>query len=176
MCLVIDANVIGKVFNQRNAEHKRFSPVALWVTTGTGSVIYGGTKYLKEFGEGKYLGLFAELLKASRAVRVETKAVDDRALELKAKVPEEEFDDEHIVALVGLSKCCLVCTDDLVSPPYLRRKDLYPPGVKTPYIYRSLADKKHCCVRLIVEICPRRVAPSRREKKPRARPSVEILK
>jgi hypothetical protein len=174
MCVIIDANTIGKVFDLRNADHKRFSPVAAWVTTGTGSVVYGGTKYLKELGGGRYLDLFSQLAKAGRAVCINTKAVDDRARELKARVPDKEFDDEHLVALVGLSKCCLVCTDDVRALPYLKRKDLYPPGVRVPFIFRSPADKKHCCDRFIVEVCPKRAMPSRRRKKPRSRPPVDI--
>lgn len=169
MCLVIDVNVISKVFNRRNVEHGRFEPVQVWVMAGTGSVIYGGSKYLKELGDGKYLSLFIELTKARRAIRVDKKAVDRRALEVKAKVLEEDFDDEHIVALVGVSKCCLVCTDDKRSVPYLRRRDLYPPGVKVPYIYRSLADKIHCCIR---KTCPQKSTRRRWEKKPKARPKL----
>jgi hypothetical protein len=176
MCLVIDVNAISKVFDPRNAEHDRFRPVALWVTSGSGSVIYGGTRYLKELGEGRYLRLFTELLKARRAVRIDTRAVDDLAVKLKIKVPDKNFDDEHIVALVGLSRCCLVCTDDTKSLPYIRRSDLYPPGVKVPYIYRSLKHRKHCCSRLLVEVCPRRVAQSKGGKKPKSRPTVEALK
>ncbi|MGA7235229.1 MAG: hypothetical protein WBY44_06105 [Bryobacteraceae bacterium] len=167
--------MIGKVFNPRNAEHERFKPIAIWVTTGSGSVVYGGTKYLRELSKGKYLNLFTELARVRRAVKVDTKSVDDRAMELKIRVPDEEFDDEHIVALIGLSKCCLVCTDDLRSLPYLKRKDLYPRGVKPPYIYRSLTDKKHCCAKLIVEICPTRVANYRHGKKSKSRPKAELL-
>jgi hypothetical protein len=174
MCIVIDANVIGKVFDRRNNEHARFKPVTLWVTIGNGSVVYGGTKYLKELGGGKYLALFAELAKVRRAVRVSTKAVDDRARQLKELVPEDEFDDEHLVALVGISRCCLVCTDDLKFLPYLRRKDLYPDGVRVPHVYRAIADRRYCSDRLIVEICPRRVALSRRGKKSKSRPKVAI--
>jgi hypothetical protein len=171
MCLVIDQNVISKVFDSRNAEHKRFHPVQVWVMTGTGSVIYGGTKYIKELGKGKYLGLFAELLKARRAIRVDTKSVDDRALVLKLMVPEKEFNDEHIIAVVGISRCCLVCTDDKRSIPYLKRKDLYPPGVHVPRVYRSLADKRHCCAR---KRCPQRPMPRRRGKKPKSRPKLDV--
>ena len=47
MCLVIDANSIGKVFDKRNAAHGRFKPVYLWVMNGDGSVIFGGSRYLK---------------------------------------------------------------------------------------------------------------------------------
>lgn len=174
MCLVIDANTISKVFDPRNVEHKRFKPVASWVTSGLGSIIYGGTKYMKELGEGKYLQLFLELLRARRAVRMDTKAVDDLALKLKAAVPDEDFDDEHIVALVGISRCCLVCTDDARSIPYLRPRNLYPPGAKPPHIYRSLSDKKHLHSRFIVEVCPKRTALSRRGKKPKSRAIVDI--
>lgn len=132
MCLIIDANTIGKVFDPNNVEHSRFAPVSIWVVSGSGSVIYGGTKYLKELGKGKYLGLFTELLKARRAVVIDRKAVDDLASALKAQVPDKDFDDEHIVALVVLSRACLVCTDDKKSIPYLKRRDLYPPGVQVP--------------------------------------------
>jgi hypothetical protein len=174
MCVVIDANVIGKVFDPYSTEHHRFRPVALWVTTGNGSVIYGGTKYMKELGEGRYLALFKELGTARRAVVVGTKDVDDRAQVLKELVPEAKFDDEHLIALVGISKCCLVCTDDLKCLPYLRRRDLYPDGVRIPHVYRSIADRRHCCDRLIVGICPKRVVSLRHRKKPKARPKVAI--
>jgi hypothetical protein len=174
MCIVIDENAIGKVFDRRNAQHERFKPVKDWVTTGTGSVIYGGTKYLKELGKGKYLGIFAELLRMRRAINVDKQAVDDRALELKAEVPDKDFDDEHIVALVGISRCCVVCTDDKRSIPYLRRQDLYPTGVKVPHIYRALADKKYCCMKMIVEICAARATSiRRRRRKPKSRPKLD---
>jgi len=174
MCLVIDANTIGKVFDSRNADHSRFKPVARWVTHGHGSVIYGGAKYLAELGKGKYLGLYVELLKNGRAVRIDRKSVDDRAVLLKAKIKDKKFNDEHIVALVGLSKCRLVCTDDIESLPYLKRKELYPQGVRVPYIYRNPADSKHCCTQMIVEICKQRSATSRRDRKPKQRPPVKM--
>jgi len=174
MCVVIDANVIGKVFDPYSAEHARFRPIALWVTRGSGSVIYGGSKYKKELGGGRYLNLFKELGTARRAVLVGTRDVDERARVLKKLVPEAKFNDEHIVALVGISKCCLVCTDDLECLPYLRRKDLYPDGVRVPRVYRSIADKKHCRGGLVVGMCPKRVISLRHRKKPRARPKVTI--
>lgn len=176
MCLVIDANALSKVFDSSNSEHARFKPVAVWVTTGTGSVVWGGSKYIKELGKGRYLRFFGELTKANRAVMVDTAAVDERARRLRAKVPDKEFNDPHIVALVGVSRCCLVCTDDTESLPYLRRNDLYPDGVRAPHIYRQLKDAKHCSSRLIVDICPKRAAASRRGKKPKARPVVETMR
>jgi hypothetical protein len=175
MCLVIDANAVSKVFDADNAEHPRFKPVAAWVASGAGSVIYGGSTYMRQLGEGKFLSLFVELRKAQRAVSIDDADVDKRELILKERVPDKEFDDAHIVALVGLSKCCLVCTDDLASLPYLKRKDLYPPGVKVPHIYRNLEDRRHCCGRLIVDVCPKRTPAPLTNKKSKKRPRVEIL-
>ena len=105
MCLVIDTCVIGKVFDKNNAQHKKFTAVYAWVTEGTGTVIYGGTKFFKELGHGRYLALFTELRKVRRAINIDTRAVDARASVVKAIAPEKEFDDEHIVALVGVSRC-----------------------------------------------------------------------
>ena len=172
---MIDVNTLSKVFDSSNSEHARFKPVATWVTVGAGSVIWGGSAYIRELGNGRYLRFFGELTKANRAVRMDTLAVDDRARKLKARVPEREFDDPHIVALVGIARCCLVCTDDTKSLPYLRRRDLYPDGVRVPRIYRSLSDAKHCSNRLIVSACPKRIAIHPGGKKPKARPTVEIM-
>ena len=62
-----------------------------------------------------------------RLVRIPDDAVDALAAELKKRVPQKEFNDEHIVALVALSKCCVVCTDDKRAIQFLKRKD--PKGV-----------------------------------------------
>jgi hypothetical protein len=174
MCLVIDASAMSRVFDNRNAEHHIFKPVAAWVLTGNGSVIYGGTKYLQELGYGKYLALFQRLRKAKRAVLVDRKSVDDRAAALKIMVPEKNFNDPHIVALVGISRCCVVCTSDDKALPYIRRRELYPDGVRVPFVYNTLAAKKHCCNRHLVDICPKR-AIAKRGKKPKSRPSVKLV-
>lgn len=176
MCVIIDANVIGKVFNSRNSEHERFKPLSLWVTRGNGTVVYGGTKYIKELNKGQYLALFVELTKAGRAVNVDAQRVDDRARQIKAIVSNDDFDDEHIVALVGVSRCRLVCTDDVRSLPYLKQRRLYPTGVKVPNIYRSPSDKKHCSTKLLVGVCRDRspAMANRAGKKPKARRKVEI--
>ncbi len=175
MCIVIDANTLSKVFDQTNAQHSRFKPVFRWVMSGNGSVVYGGTKYIKELGRGRYASLFVELVKIRRAVEIPKKAVDDRAAELKRLVPDDDFDDEHIVALIGISGCRLVCTGDKRSLPYLRRRDLYPQGVRIPTVYRSQVDQRHCCDGLIADICPKRILRSRQRKKPKARPKIELM-
>jgi len=79
--------------------------------------------------------------------------VDKIAAELKAQVPDVQFNDEHIVAIVIVSRCKVVCSDDKESYPYIRRADLYPKGMKRPKIYRSKSHNQMCCKHNIVAAC-----------------------
>jgi hypothetical protein len=179
MCVVIDPGALSKVFDSSNLEHIQFKPVKDWVLDGNGSVVFGGTKYIEELGPGRYRALFLELKKIDRAVTTNTAAVDDRASYLKTLVADEDFDDEHLVAIVGVTGCCVICTADDRFLPYLRRKDLYPPGIKVPFLYQNLHHKGHCCERRIAAICPKRVVPAsrrlgRKSKKPKGRPKIKF--
>ena len=174
MCIIIDTNCFSKVFDTQNAQHQRFQPVFKWVTSGDGRVIYGGTKYNREItGMRRFLRLLVELGRKGRLIRINDARVDSVAAKLKSVVPDAEFDDEHLVAMVAVSKCCVVCTDDTRCLPYLRDRRLYPRGVKPPNIYRLYTDARFCCGRYIAEICrPRPLARRSTEKKPKARPKV----
>ena len=81
------------------------------------------------------------------------RTVDKTAAALKERVNDENFDDEHLVALVSVSKCRVVCTDDQRAYPYLKRGDLYPPGVKRPKIYRTARNADLCCAANVVDVC-----------------------
>ena len=152
MCLVVDANCFGSVFNSKSNQHARFAPVFKWLMTGHGGrLIYGGTKYKKEVAS--YRPLLAELERKGRLLIIPDDSVNKVAAELKRRVPHSDFDDEHIVALVVVSKCCVVCTDDKQSHRFLRRKTFYPTGMKPPKIYQSPKHAKLCCSDHVVEIC-----------------------
>jgi hypothetical protein len=97
--------------------------------------------------------VFVELNQKGKLVSVDNDKVDAWAQNLKKKVPDAAFDDEHIVALVGISKCCLVCSDDKRAYPYIKRLDLYPKGVKPPKIYASVRNAGLCCDQHITKIC-----------------------
>jgi len=157
MCLVIDTCCLSTVFESASKKHANFVPVLKWVTAGKGRMIYGGTKYDTELGKiTKVLSIVSELDKARRAIRVPTATVDALAAELKEKYPEQEFDDEHIVALVIASRCCVVCTEDNIAISYLKRSDVFSDyaGVERPRIYRGHRTHKNlCCDEHIVEIC-----------------------
>ena len=157
MCLVIDTNTFALVFNKNAKGHKSFTPVLTWITQGKGRMIYGGTKYDIELARATWmLVIIVELSRNRRVVHIPNETVDPIATALKIKFPEPAFDDEHIVALVIASRCCVVCTKDDGAIAYLKRLDVFSdyPGVERPKIYKG--HKSHanlCCDRHLVKIC-----------------------
>jgi hypothetical protein len=157
MCLVIDTCCFALVFGGTIKEHDRFIPVLHWITEGKGRMIYGGTKYNTELRKARWmLGIVAELSRKRRTIQIPNAIVDPIATALKVQFPEAAFDDEHIVALVIASQCCVVCTDDNKAIAYLKRRDVFSAyaGVERPKIYRGhKSHKKLCCDQHIVKIC-----------------------
>jgi len=131
--------------------------VLRWIIEGNGRMIYGGAKYNTELRTARWmLGIVAELSKKRRIIQIPNATIDPIATALKVKFPEAAFDDEHIVALVIASRCCVVCTKDNPAISYLKRLDVFSdyPGVERPKIYKG--HKSHvnlCCDQNIVEIC-----------------------
>jgi hypothetical protein len=141
MCLVVDANSFSHVFNLRDKRHPAFEPVFRWVFYGNGGgLIYGGDKYGREvdFTSPTYRPLLVELDRKGRMFEMCGQCVDYVAKELKTALPDEpDFDDEHIVALVIVSKCHVVCTEEHRGLRFWKRPDLYPKGTNPPKIYKS---------------------------------------
>jgi hypothetical protein len=155
MCLVIDIDCLAMVFEKKAKFHDRFRPVLDWVRNGNGRMIYGGTKYNAELGRTrKFLGIVGELSKQRRTVKLPSDEVDRIAEGLKVQFPEPQFNDEHLAAIVIVSRCCVVCTNDSVAISYLKRTDLFPTGMGRPKIYRGHKSHKDlCCDRHIVAVC-----------------------
>ena len=156
MCLVIDTCCLAMVFDGKNKEHPKFAPVLDWIK-GKGRMIYGGTKYNSELGKAsKYLSYVAELSRQRKTIQIPSAKVDPIAAKLKAMIADAAFDDEHIVALVIASRCCVVCTNDDGAIAYLKQAALYKSytGSRRPQIYRGhKTHKKLCCDRNIVGEC-----------------------
>jgi len=154
MCLVIDTCTFDSVFDEHSKKHEKYKPIIKWLTSGNGKIIFGGSKFSKEIRGSSFRRMLVQFDRRGRLVRVPDSTVDEIAKHLKDKIPDKDFDDEHIVALVIATKCCVVCTDDKRAIPYLKRRDLYPKDVKSPKIYRG--HKKHaqlCCNEHIVAAC-----------------------
>ena len=118
-------------------------------------MIYGGTKYKAELARAtKYLGIIAELRKVRRAIQLSAQEVDEIGQRLKQQITDPRFNDEHLVALVIVSRCRLVCTNDNVAIYYLKLPACYSGHpVKRPKIYRSRRNVDLCCDRYLAEVC-----------------------
>jgi hypothetical protein len=154
MCLIIDTCCLALVFDGKSKKHSKFIPVLKWIND-TGRMIYGGTKYNTELGKAaKFLPYVTELARKRRVVQIPTSKVDAIAAALKLQITDPDFDDEHLVALVILSRCRVVCTDDNIAISYLKRSDLFPHGVSRPKIYRGhKSHDKLCCDQHVVGAC-----------------------
>ena len=154
MCLVIDTCCLIKVFDPKNAEHDQFAPVWEWISRGRGRMIYGGTKYLAELYQvTKILGLVSELQRKGRVKVVSRASVDMLAMEVTEKVSNSAFNDAHLVAIVLVSRCRVVCTDDKRAMPYIKRKELYADHkMKPPKIYRKKPHEHLCGDKYVIEI------------------------
>jgi len=156
MCLVIDTCCLAMVFDSKNKQHAKFAPVVQWLN-GKGRMIYGGTKYNAELRKaGKYLPYVTELSRQRKTIQIPNTKVDPIAANLKAKANDAAFDDEHILALVIASRCCVVCTNDDGAIAYLRNAAMFKEyaGAQRPHIFRGhKTHKKLCCDRNIVGVC-----------------------
>ena len=150
MCLIIDTCSFFPVFKQQEA---RFAPIRRWLIEGKGKLIYGGATFTKELKGRGALSFLAELTRSRKLVHLDDAKVDAMEKDVRAKEPSPKFDDPHLVALVAISKCRVICTDDDRAAPYLTRKDLYPKKVQVPKIYSRQAHSHLCCNEHIVAIC-----------------------
>ncbi len=136
MYIVIDVNTLSFVFNPENKRHEEFKPVFTWILKCKGKMVYGGTTYNKEISKSKkFRRLILELKKATKAIPVDDNAVDEKEKSIEKKLVHRDFNDAHIIAIVIVSMCNLICSGDKKSYRFLRKKELYPKHFKRPKIY-----------------------------------------
>jgi hypothetical protein len=154
MCLIIDINVLGAVFDSKNSKHNHFEPVKTWILDGRGKVVYGGSRYIKELAKTpRYLRLLLQLRKAEKACYVENDKVDEAEKKICHEIRDEDFDDQHIVALLVVSKCKLICSLDERAYQYFTHPELFKPASNRPRIYKQRANKSLLCQENIADIC-----------------------
>ena len=154
MCIILDACILPKVFIRSSKEHKEFEPVLKWLVCGKGKIVYGGKKYDDEPKKmSKYISIFAEFNRAGKLVKLDNKKVDEEEEKLIQKVNNTNFDDPHIVSIVIISKCRLLCTHDGRSFKYIKKSSLYPKGITFPKIYTKAANKDLLRDKNIAKIC-----------------------
>jgi len=154
MCIVVDTNNIARVFNPKNSEHQEFIPVFDWILKGSGKLVIGGSTFEKEIVLNKwFLPFLGELSRKGKVLRVATEKVDH----LRDKIIEEtedhrDFDDQHIVSLLAISGCKLICSSDVRAYPYFTKSDFYNNGHR-PKIYSSSRNKDLLIDHNICEQC-----------------------
>jgi len=146
MCIVVDSCALPKVFRSSDKNHKKFSSVCNWIVNGDGVFVYGGTKFKAELaGDHKWFVKFLRLLQDhGKAICADTKKVDDRQVKVQTLVTDPDFDDPHLIALIGVTGCKLVATSDKRAEKFLLDKGLYPKGVSVPAIFKDSA--KHAAM------------------------------
>jgi len=151
MCIIIDTNCLNEVFDTSNKHHNEFKPVFNWVYLGKGKIVYGGSKYLSEIG--KYLTLFLNLNKAGKAIYVDNNKVDVEEVVVSTIIQDPDFDDQHLVALLRVSGCKLICSRDKRAYPFFRHKRFFSSANTKPKIYSSSKNKGLLKDKNIAEIC-----------------------
>lgn len=150
MCVIIDINAIPSVFNSKSSDHAEFKPVFNWIIGDIGFMIYGGSKYKLELKELKqYLGFILELKRMNKVKEVNECEVDNFELEIRNLIPDEDFDDPHIAAIVKTTGCQLICSKDTRSIRYIHSRELYNKNFKLPKFYTSSRNTDLLCVRNI---------------------------
>lgn len=151
MCIVIDTNTLASVFKEDSELHDEFIPVKEWILNGKGKIVFGGSDYQAELK--KYLSIFKELKVGNKAVYISSDLVDKKKEEIKKLIVNKNFDDPHIVALLMVSGCKLICSNDKRAFPYFTHKLFFHPSKNTPKIYSGKRNKRLLVDNNIASIC-----------------------
>lgn len=167
MCIVIDANAVSSVFLESVCDHDDFAPVLQWIIEGRGKIVIGGKTYNEEVfvRMSKYIGLFTELQRSNKIVKIDDDVVDDVEKSLVESHPDEKIQDAHLIAIIISSKCRLICTKDGRSFESIKNPKYYPHGVTKPSLYTSKRNKDLLCEDNIAECCMPKVRLNKHQRK-----------
>ena len=136
---ILDTNCFSHVFNRADVRHNDFSPFLEWLISGSGYLVYGGTKYKDELQKAtKYLKLFSILNQYNKAIPYNSKLIDQEMERIVKQVNNTTFDDPHLAAIVVITKSRVICSGDSRSFSFLKRKDIYNGQVDCPKFYTGI--------------------------------------
>lgn len=157
MCIVVDVNCLPAVLKEKHSAHAEFKPVFDWILKGKGKLVYGGSKYIQELGRlTRCLAVVITLEKQNRTVHVPDQEVNDEQSEIDKSFFHPQFNDSHLVAIIIVSRCRLLCSLDKNSFPFIKRNQFYAgksPAVKKPKIYSNPKHKGLLIGKNIADIC-----------------------
>ena len=138
MPLIIDTNVFHKTLTSSQLGPSQFIKVHEWLKSPKARIAYGGSKYQTElWNVRKYLDFFVEMEKSRKLIKLDPEKVDTLASELLRVVNDNDFDDEHILAISILSQAYAICTKDDRFVKHLKKKPLFPPNYSKPKIIKD---------------------------------------
>ncbi len=103
----------------------------------------------------KYQTILAEMSRSGKICKVGDTDVNAEQQKLEDTPLHGKCNDPHIIAIVIVSKCCLVCTKDGALIKFLKDKTFYPKDVKIPRIYQREEHKNLLVDANIAPICKR---------------------
>lgn len=152
MCIIIDTNVLAEVFKEDSKNHNDFKPIKDWIINGKGKAVLGGSKYLEEIKKN-YLNFFLQLKIAGKAIFISNDLVDTEQSIVDNMIQHVNFDDQHLVGLLRVSKCKLICSSDKRAYPYFTNSIFFTPAFNRPKIYSAIKNANLLCDTNIAEIC-----------------------
>ena len=146
MAVIIDTNCIANVFSSKAEKHDSFKPVLEWILLGKGLMVYGGSKYLSELRKiPKYLPIIRMLKEVGKVVEGDKLKIDETQERILRICDDIDFDDPHLTAIVYITKCRVICSEDSRSIQYVTNRKFYPPGFNIPVYYTSKTNSDLLC-------------------------------
>lgn len=143
MCIVPDAPILIPMLKPSDPAHEEFAPVLLWVRNGRGKFVVGGSKWKQELRAVRsILQPLQELERRGKIVFTPDAEVDAEVQVVKDLEPRADFDDPHLVALVRLTGCRLVCLRDPRAHRFLRDTRLYDRSTERPSLYTGMRNSR----------------------------------
>lgn len=143
MTIVVDVNSFPCVFDPANELHAEFSPVGEWIHRREGFLLYGGKTFKDELIKSHHRARLVRLMKdAGMAIEIREDLVDAAEAKVKTALAETTCDDPHVIALLMVSRCPLLCSQDKRSFPFVKDKSNYPKGTPKVRIYTGIRNIK----------------------------------
>ncbi len=154
MCIVADPPTFVPMFKSSDPNHADFVAVRNWVVSGPGKFVMGGAKYKSELMAVKsVLPFLAELERKGKIIRKRDADVDADEISVKAIEPANDFDDPHLVALIRLTGCRLICIRDLRAHKFLRSGRFYRSTKDRPRLYTRPKNGALLCAQNLAPCC-----------------------
>ena len=110
MCAIVDASVVGKVFNpNRSGAAEKFYN---WISTGEGRLVVGG-KVLYELDKNSNFKMWRrEAIRAGKVKTIKASLINEKMKNFRDQKLTYESNDPHVLALAQASGARLLYSDD----------------------------------------------------------------